>query len=102
MKYFSDFSISCRRWCLSMDRVSWLWPPISTGSQRADLRGCGRNRKVVSVGQAPFFNLGSEQGCCKSPALVGDRTAGAVMQSRGFGRMLGEGQGVFYGASITN
>jgi C-terminal processing protease CtpA/Prc len=34
--------------------------------------------------------------------VIGDRTAGAVMQSRGFHQMLGEGEGVIYGASITN
>ena len=38
----------------------------------------------------------------KRGVVIGDRTAGAVMQSRGFGRLLGEGSGVFYGASITN
>lgn len=34
--------------------------------------------------------------------VIGDRTAGAVMQSRGFRQILGEGEGVIYGASITN
>jgi carboxyl-terminal processing protease len=38
----------------------------------------------------------------KRGVVIGDRTAGAVMQSRGFRQMLGEGQGVIYGASITN
>src|SRR5262245_20231834 len=34
--------------------------------------------------------------------VIGDRTGGAVMQSRAFVHLLGEGSGVFYGASITN
>jgi C-terminal processing protease CtpA/Prc len=38
----------------------------------------------------------------KRGVVIGDRTAGAVMQSRAFGRLLGEGSGVIYGASITN
>jgi carboxyl-terminal processing protease len=38
----------------------------------------------------------------KRGVVIGDRTAGAVMQSRGFRQMLGEGSGVIYGASITN
>ena len=38
----------------------------------------------------------------KRGVVIGDRTAGAVMQSRAFGHLLGEGSGVIYGASITN
>jgi carboxyl-terminal processing protease len=38
----------------------------------------------------------------KRGAVIGDRSSGAVMQSRGFRQMLGQGEGVFYGASITN
>jgi len=38
----------------------------------------------------------------KRGVVIGDRTSGAVMQARGFSKMLGMGEGVFYGASITN
>jgi hypothetical protein len=36
----------------------------------ADLRGCDRDRRALFVERLPFFNVGSEQGRCKSSALV--------------------------------
>lgn len=38
----------------------------------------------------------------KRGVVIGDRTAGAVMQSRTFGRQMGLDTVIFYGVSVTN